>query len=217
MADRFNSDSETALQEQLCVSRETLERLKIYQALLVQWQQKTNLVAPSTLDDFWQRHIADSLQCHWLYPEKVRWSDIGTGGGFPGMVIAITLAENPDSNITLIDSNQKKCAFLRTVLRETGARALVVCKRIEQFVAADNGPDIVTARAVASLDSLLQLCEPWLMDKTVGLFHKGRDFRQELQEAHGRWRFDLIIHPSRNSEDSVILEIARLRQRDTGL
>jgi len=195
----------------LNVSRETIDRFQIYYQLLKQWQKKTNIVAPSTVDQFWQRHIADSLQCVQILSEKHNWVDIGTGGGFPGLVIAIALADKKSNEISLVDSNLKKCAFLRTVIRETGISARIIPERIEQVVRKDNAPEVVTARALASLNDLLTMCEPWLSGSTIGLFHKGRDYQRELRETDGRWEFDLIEHDSSNLSGSVILELSKLR------
>lgn len=193
------------------VSRETLDRFGIYFRLLKQWQKKTNIVAPSTIDLFWERHIADSLQCIQILPDKSNWVDIGTGGGFPGLVIAIALADAKPNKVCLVDSNQKKCAFLRAVIRETGISAQVVSERIEQVVRKGNAPEVVTARALTTLDGLLTLCKPWLSGPTIGLFHKGRDYRRELRETDGRWEYDLIEHKSSSASDSVILELSNLR------
>jgi 16S rRNA (guanine527-N7)-methyltransferase len=199
------------LLEQLNVSRETLSRFHIYFQLLKKWQKKTNIVAPSTIGQFWQRHIEDSLRCIHILPEKRHWVDIGTGGGFPGLVIAIALADNKGSTVSLVDSNLKKCAFLRTVIRETGVSAEVIPQRIEQVIHKENAPEVVTARALTELDGLMHLCEPWLSQSTIGLFHKGRDYRRELEKTNGRWTFDLIEHPSEYSAESVILELSNLK------
>ena len=103
------------------VSRETLDRLQIYVDLVLKWQPAQNLIAPSTIPDIWTRHVADSLQTQWLFPEARVWVDIGSGGGFPGIVTAILLADEPGAHVHMIESNQRKAAFLRTALRETGS------------------------------------------------------------------------------------------------
>ncbi len=195
---------------ELNVSRETMERLELFHKLLTRWQKKTNLVSTSTLEEFWTRHVIDSIQCLDLKPHVLDWADIGSGGGFPGLVIAIALADNEDTMVRLIESNNKKCAFLRAVIRETGARAAVLSSRAEAVIVGSNPPEIVCARAVTSLSALLQICEPWLSAKSTGLFHKGRNFRLELEETHDKWRFDLIEHQSRVIPESVILEISNL-------
>lgn len=196
------------------VSRETLERFGVYRDQLQRWQAKTNLVGPSTLADFWSRHVADSLQCLALFPNADVWADLGSGGGFPGLAIAIANADESGKNHHLVESIHKKCAFLRSVARETGARATVHGERIESVAKhiADlqEKPQIVTARALAPLSQLLGLAQPILACGAVGLFHKGRDFEAELRECDGLWQFDLVVHDSRIEIGSVLLEIRNL-------
>jgi len=192
------------------VSRETERRLALYVERLEAWQKKTNLVASSTLEDIWDRHIADSLQCMALEPQAKHWLDLGSGGGFPGMVIAAELADREDSSVHLIESNQKKASFLRQANRQMKAKAEVICCRIEEAPAVNPAPTIVTARALAELPLLLKLSAPWLMAGTTGLFHKGQDFQRELSLCDGLWSFDLVIHESRILPESVILEISNL-------
>jgi len=197
----------------LDVSRETLRKLKIYQTLLNKWQSKTNLVASSTLGEFWTRHVADSIQCFELKSAARHWVDLGSGGGFPGLVIAALLADKELRTMVLVESNNKKCAFLRTVGREMAAPITVKATRIEKYIDQSNSPDVVTARAVTSLNGILGLTFPWLSRQTIGLFHKGRDYRSELEESRVNWCFDLIEHQSKTAADSVILEISSLRKR----
>ena len=130
------------------VSRETFERLEKLQELLTKWNPRINLVSKATLDDAWERHILDSVQVFTALGRDFRhWTDIGSGGGFPGLVIAILMNEkNPDAKLTMIESDQRKCAFLRTVLRETGVSGTVLSKRIEQ--AEPQNADVVSARGV---------------------------------------------------------------------
>ena len=210
----FSSESpDKLLDDPFNVSRETMERLKIYHALLLKWQKKTNLIAPSTIEEFWSRHVADSIQCRRIKPDAMKWVDIGSGGGFPGMVIAAELIVDHTNTMTLVESNTKKCAFLREVARETGVKVVIKNERIEAFISKNNAPDIVTARALAKLSTLMEYCYPWLAGNSVGLFHKGRDYRQELEESHDKWVFDLIEHPSKIAAESVILEISNLKRR----
>lgn len=135
------NDTEQIVHKYGDVSRETLERLQIYVDLVLKWQPAQNLIAPSTIADIWTRHVADSLQTQWLDPAARVWLDIGSGGGFPGIVTAILLADEPDAHVHLIESNQRKAAFLRTALRETGSTGTVHPGRIES-VAKDwrHGP-----------------------------------------------------------------------------
>ena len=145
------------------VSRETLERLDRFVALLLTWQRTTNLIAPSTVSHLWMRHVTDSLQLLDLAPEARVWVDLGAGGGFPGLVIACALAGRPGAHVHLVESNNKKAAFLREVQRVTETPVSVHAARIEDFVMSFEGPaDVVPARAVAPLKSLLDQCFPLL-------------------------------------------------------
>lgn len=207
------SESEI-LREIYPVSRETLERLEILVDRLVAWQKKTNLVAPSTLDDIWNRHVADSLQCLALKPTARHWLDLGSGGGFPGLVIAAVMADYTDSTVMLVESNQKKTAFLRQVNRQMGANATILTSRIEEVNLPNFSPDVVTARALIELPALLNLSSPWLEEGAEGLFHKGRDYREELAKSDGLYVYDLICHKSKVAADSVILEISNFARNE---
>jgi 16S rRNA (guanine527-N7)-methyltransferase len=210
------SSTSTSLPRSLngqAVSRETAARLEHFAALFAKWAKAINLVAPSTLDDLWNRHIADSAQIFQLAPGAGTWVDLGSGGGFPGVITAIFLAELGDGWVHLVESNNKKAAFLRTALAETGARGTVHPVRIEN--AADLVPecDAISARALAELDLLLEFARPWA-DKNgqlKGYFHKGRDYRSEIEKSRRRWEFDLVIHESIIEKDSVVLEIGGIR------
>ena len=146
------------------VSRETSERLDRFVELLLTWQRTTNLIAPSTIPQLWTRHVADSLQLLDLAPDARVWVDLGSGGGFPGLVIACALAGKPGAMVHLVESNAKKAAFLREAQRVTGAPAIVHGERIEDFAGALRGPGRGRhcARAVAPLKSLLDQCFPLL-------------------------------------------------------
>ena len=167
------ADKRAALK--LCpVSRETEERLDRYVALLREWQPKTNLVAPSTLPSIWTRHVADSLQLLDLAPSGRSWIDLGSGGGFPGIVLACALADQHDAAVHLVERNAKKAAFLREALRVTGGRGTVHLADIENFV--DSNPpaaDYITARALAPLNVLLGLAAPLIARGAKALFLKG--------------------------------------------
>ena len=201
----------SSLNEILPVSRETFLKLEILADGVERWQPKPNLIANGTLDDLWSRHIADSLQSIALKSSAKHWIDIGSGGGFPGLVIAACMAMSEDSTVHLVESNSKKCAFLRQMNRQMGAKAEIHAERIESAAKRISTPEIVTARALAALPKLLDLASPWLLDGAIGLFHKGRDFEAEIKECDGLWEFDLINHPSTISDESVILEISNLR------
>ena len=194
------------------VSRETRSKLEIYEAELRRWQRVKNLVGPSTLDEVWTRHFADSLQLAGLVEGEV-WADLGSGAGFPGVVIAIA---RPGTQVHLVESDSRKCAFLRHVARATGASARVWEGRIETVLPKlDPVPDVVTARALASLDDLLGLAAPLLMRGAVGLFPKGQDHRSELTKAAESWRFEADAIPSAVDPDGRILRIRRFDGRNS--
>jgi 16S rRNA (guanine527-N7)-methyltransferase len=200
----------------LRVSRETVEKLEHFASLFQKWARSINLVAPSTLGDLWQRHILDSLQLYQLSPAPKTWVDLGSGGGFPGVIMAICLSEAENGWVHLVESNNKKAAFLRVALRETGARGSVHPIRIEAAPAEIPNCDAISARALADLSQLLDHCAPWMLlegSKTVAFFHKGRDYQQEVDKAVSRFQFDLIKHASVVEPDSVVLEIANLSRR----
>ncbi len=196
------------------VSRETFERLLGFQELFARWAETINLVAPSTLDQLWTRHVLDSAQLLKLMPAARSWLDLGSGGGFPGAVIAILMAER-GGTVELIESNGKKAAFLRTALAAAGAPARVFHCRVEDAPGRVRLPQVVTARALAPLLPLLDLAAPWLQGGAVGLFHKGRDAAREIEEALRSWSFDLVQHRSAVDSDGVVLELRHLSPRQT--
>ena len=204
------SDDATALRGVLDVSRETIARLETYVALLRRWQPAQNLVSPKTLDQVWRRHIADSAQLVAMFPSVLRWIDLGSGAGLPGLVTAILLAGRPGAVVHLVESNQRKCAFLRAVIRETGAPAVVHEGRIESVLKQWREPiDSISARALASLADLLDLTEPLLADGVRAAFHKGEDFDAELAVASKSWSLDLVRHKGMIDDASSIIEILR--------
>ncbi|MEL7025840.1 MAG: 16S rRNA (guanine(527)-N(7))-methyltransferase RsmG [Pseudomonadota bacterium] len=192
------------------VSRETRERLGIFVDLLSAWTQKINLIAPSTRKEIWERHIEDSLQIYPLAPQGWRtWVDLGSGGGLPGIIVAI-LAADDDREITLVESDARKCAFLRTALRETGARAKILNARAEEVPPVN--ADVVSARALAPLPKLLGYAERHVAPNGIGLFQKGKNASAEIEEALERWRFACEKHPSKTDADGVILRIGDLKR-----
>jgi 16S rRNA (guanine527-N7)-methyltransferase len=198
------------------VSRETVERLDRFVELLLTWQCTTHLIAPSTVPQLWTRHILDSLQLLDLADNARRWVDVGTGGGFPGLVIACALGGGQEAVVHLVESNTKKAAFLREACRLTGAPALVHAERIEDFAKSfQHGLEIVTARAVAPLKSLLELCFPLLVNsRATALFPKGRGAELELAEAATGWTMNAQLVPSRTDPMGrilVIRDLARAR------
>lgn len=191
------------------VSRESMDKLKIYQALLKKWQRQINLVSKNTLPDMWDRHFADSLQLADNIPQNSKIFDLGSGAGFPGLVLAMA---RPDLDVTLIESDQKKCTFLSTVSRETNTPVSVVNQRIES-VETNIIPDIITARALAALDKLLDYCLPWVQENEdlVLLFLKGAQAEAEIEQARGRFAFDCAVIPSATQPGAAILSIKNLR------
>ncbi len=189
------------------VSRETQARLTAFEAEFMKWASRINLVAPSTMNDVRQRHIADSAQILDIAPEARTIIDLGSGGGFPGLILAILLADAPASRVDLVESNGKKCAFLRHIIRSLSLNATVHHYRIEDIIGSIARPDIVTARALAPLPLLMNLALPHLGQNVPAFFHKGRDHEQEIRAARGEFDFDLLVHPSRIDAGSVILEI----------
>ncbi len=199
------------------VSRETIERLQVFHKLLKQWQSKTNLVAPSTLDQFWHRHIADSLQILAIAPNARHWTDIGSGGGFPGLVIAIVMQqiaeeEGSVTSVRLIESIQKKCSFLRRVGVEAKVDVDVQAIRIESASKQLDDCEVITARALTSLGNLLDLTGTHITGEKIALFHKGRDYLSEIEDCRGKWNFDLVVHTSKIDADSVVLEISNVER-----
>jgi len=197
------------------VSRETRARLDAFVALFQKWASRINLVAPSTITELWSRHILDSLQTYELSPGPLTWVDLGSGGGFPGVITAICLAEIGDGWVHLVESNNKKAAFLRTALQETGARGSVHPVRIETAPELIARCDRISARALAELDVLCDFIEPWAIRNTdlKAFLHKGRDYRREVEVSRRRWNLDLVEHSSVVEKDSVILEISGLSRR----
>jgi 16S rRNA (guanine527-N7)-methyltransferase len=196
------------------VSRETEERLDRFVALLEEWQAKTNLVAPSTLPNLWTRHIADSLQLLPLAPSAKIWMDLGSGGGFPGVVLACALAEKSGATVHLVERNTKKAAFLREAIRVTSAAGFVHLSDIEVIVDRFAGRiDCVTARALAPLHQLMDFAEPLVTEGAKALFLKGQDVESELTEATKYWNIESHLHPSRTGGHGWIVELDRLERR----
>lgn len=190
------------------VSRETPARLDRFADLLIHWQSSINLVSPATLPQLWTRHIADSLQLLALVEPPRIWVDLGSGGGFPGIPVAAALADVAGAEIHLVESNRKKAAFLREAVRVTGVPAKVHAMRIEDFVAGFSGrPDVVSARALAPLNELLDVAYPLLKTGAVGLFPKGQDVEVELTEASKYWKFDHELIQSLTSPEGQVVMI----------
>lgn len=177
------------------------------------WASRINLASASTLEELWSRHILDSAQLVPLAPHAMRWLDLGSGGGFPGLVLAFLLKERPGASIELIESNRKKAGFLSAAIGQFSLPARVHAVRIGEEIKGLDTPQIVTARALAPLPELLELAQPWLSTGATGLLHKGRDYEREVQESSHLWQYDLVQHRSKVDADSVVLEIANLTRR----
>lgn len=192
------------------VSRGTLERLETYAKLLTQWQAKINLVAPGTLAEVWNRHFADSAQLVALAPPEARsWVDLGSGAGFPGLVVATLLAEKGRCRVTLCESDTRKAAFLSDVKRKLGLAVDIMPTRIEidSTHASVGQVDVVSARALAPLQRLVPLAAPFFHEQTVGLFLKGREAEKEIAEAAGVWAFEFELKPSMTDREGRIAVI----------
>ncbi len=195
------------------VSRETLEKLKAYHALLLKWQEKINLISSVTVSDAWNRHFIDSAQIAPLLPEGIKSIvDLGSGAGFAGLVLAMM---RPDISLTLVESDAKKCAFLQTVSRETRTPVVIRNARIEAATSDIKAPDIITARALASLKSLLDYCEPWLVSRENirFIFPKGAQFSAEIADANqAGWQFDWTETQSKTDPAARILCLTHVRR-----
>lgn len=189
------------------VSRETLERLHAYEALLRKWNVAINLIAKSTLEAIWSRHFLDSAQVFGLSPESARlWADLGSGGGFPGMIAAILSADaGRTTGFTLVESDLRKAAFLSTVAREIGLDVRVLANRTEALTPIC--ADILSARAVAPLEKLVGYAKLHLAPEGVALFSKGATHRGELRQALEKYRFSHISVASLTDPDAVIYQI----------
>lgn len=192
------------------VSRETLERLKAYEASLHEWQKKFNLVSNASLEDAWNRHFLDSMQLFNFIPKTARsLCDFGSGAGFPGMVLAIMAKEKtPYLKVSLIESIKKKTLYLNEVNKITEANAVIINDRIENI--PPQSFDVITSRAMASLKDLLNYTKKFFGKNTVCIFPKGKSYAEEIAEAEKFWKFDCKIVPSEMSSEGVILIITNL-------
>ena len=233
-------ESPESFQSAFGVSRETLERLKTYESVLRTWQRTINLVAPSTLDEVWHRHFADSAQLlpialaardaapapesaqnPQMNPQKgeKRWVDLGSGGGFPGLVLAILLAEwDPAVRVTLVESDSRKAAFLGEVARKTGVAVEIRAERSEKYATQDKSQirEVITARALAPLPKLLGLVLPYFSPRTVALFPKGREVDSEIGEAQRMFGFDAELAPSMTDPDARVVMVRNLAVKTEG-
>ena len=197
--------------EKYNVSRETFEKLKTYECLLKEWQTKFNLVSNSTLENAWERHFLDSVQLFKLIPQTAKTlMDFGSGAGFPGMVIAIMAnAKTPYLKVSLVESTTKKTLYLNEVKKQVGVEVEIINERIEKI--KPHIVDVITSRAMTSLDALLQYALPFCGKKTVCIFPKGKKYAEELREAQKKWCFNYQIVDSEQSDEGKILVITDLR------
>lgn len=186
--------------------------LEVFRGLLEKWQKAQNLVSRETLGVFWTRHVADSLQILALLPKDCgHLVDLGSGGGLPALPLAIALKDR-DTRFSLVESNSRKCAFLRMVTRELGLSVHVFDKRIDSNVSRETGKaDVVTSRALAPLPDLLGYASHFWQDNTVAVLHKGREHVDEIAQAGAVWDFDVVISASKVDEMGAVLQISKLR------
>lgn len=197
------------------VSRETLARLRLFVDLVGRWQPAVNLIAPATLPEIWHRHVADSAQLLRLVPpHAARFADLGSGGGFPGLVLAIMVAGERESvaKFVLVESDRRKAAFLREAARQCGIAVDILSTRIEarETQATIGQVDVVTARALAPLSRLLELAAPLFGPDTVGLFPKGRGVADEIEAAKRTFAFDVVLEPSMTDAQGAIAVVRGL-------
>ncbi|MFZ0098446.1 MAG: 16S rRNA (guanine(527)-N(7))-methyltransferase RsmG [Gemmobacter sp.] len=203
--------SEGAVVAGIDVSRETLDRLEQFAALLIKWNPAINLVARSTIDDLWARHIVDSVQlARFLEHQPETWLDLGSGGGLPGLVLAIVSSEkSPGTRFDLVDSDQRKCTFLRQAARELGLENVRVhSTRIEGL--QPMSADVVSARALSSLSVLCGYAAKHLTPGGFAVFPKGASFLDEVHEAKMKWRFHIEEIESMTNKDARLLKLSAI-------
>lgn len=192
------------------VSRETIAKIECVVSLLVEWRQRVNLIGPSEMDHIWRRHVLDSLQLLPFIPADASTVDLGSGSGFPGLILGAGLSL-PDAEIVLIETVGKKCAFLREAISTAGLKARVRQGRVENV--RDVVADCVTARALAPLPKILAYAEKWFEQGAYGLFPKGRRWEEELTQAQECWKFAYEVIPSL-SGDGAILKLSEVSRVD---
>jgi 16S rRNA (guanine527-N7)-methyltransferase len=208
------ADDRAAALRLINVSRETLQRLDRFVEMLIDANARTNLISRSSVPHIWTRHIADSLQLLPLAPNAKCWVDLGSGAGFPGLVISCELADASGIAVHLVESIGKKTLFLEQVASALALPVVVHRTRIENFVQNSTiHPDVVTARAVAPLDELLSLAQPLIQRGALGLFHKGQDVEAELTESTKYWNMDMSLVPSVTNPASRIVVVRTLQRR----
>jgi 16S rRNA (guanine527-N7)-methyltransferase len=204
----FDPEAFALLNQHIDVSHETFLRLSRYHDLLLRWQSKVNLISPDTIEQAWHRHFLDALQLLPMIENlNAKIVDLGSGGGFPGMVIAIAGA----GNMHLVESDTKKILFLREVARITDTTITLHHARIED--APTQNADIITSRACSPLATLLQLASHYVSHETICLFHKGKNYSKEIEDALVDWEFNIATTPSVTDTQSAILKLTSIRKR----
>jgi 16S rRNA (guanine527-N7)-methyltransferase len=207
LADQLADDRRVAL-HLVPVSRETEDRLAAFVELLGRWRHKINLISNPTFPTVWTRHISDSAQLLALAPDAKRWVDMGSGAGFPGLVIAIQLAYVPSAVVHCIESDSRKCAFLREAARATGAAAVIHPVRVEAIDPESLGAvDAVTARAFAPLPLTLKLARPWMERGAMALFPRGESARDQIAGLPAASAYAIETLPSAVNPKAAILRI----------
>ena len=204
------TDDKAEFQSRINVSRETIEKLEIYEQLLKKWNQAINLISKSTANDIWQRHFLDSAAVfEYRNTNGNKWLDVGSGAGLPGLVAAIIATElSPELRVTCIESDLRKCEFLRTVARNTETPLKILTRRVEDAPAQQ--ADTMSARALAPLNTLLLFANQHLAENGTAVFHKGQDWKTEVENARKEWQFDLERFPSATNPTAVILKITNI-------
>jgi 16S rRNA (guanine527-N7)-methyltransferase len=194
------------------VSRETMEKLVQLCALITKWTRAINLIAPNSVPELWDRHIVDSAQVFHCAPNDwTRWTDLGSGGGLPALVVAIL--DQQKRPMTLIESDKRKCLFLTTARRELGLDINIINKRIGDADVAKS--DVLSARALAPLCDLLGYSDQFLQSDGTAIFPKGARYQEELDQAAQSWHFDVEAHTSQTNPDSRVLELSRITRRES--
>lgn len=190
------------------VSHETSEQLETHRRLLELWSKRINLIGPRELEHYWRRHALDSAQLVKLEPDALRWVDLGSGAGFPGLVVACLLAGRAGALVDLVEISPKRVAFLREAIRETGAPARVLDCDVAELAGRDDVYDVVCARAFAPLPRIISSAKPILDRGARGLFLKGADYRAELAaSAEAGWKLRVELTPSASDPEGRILRI----------
>lgn len=193
------------------VSRETIDRLRDFQGILSKWNPKINLVSRNSINHVWERHILDSAQVLNIAPAWSRWGDLGSGGGFPGLIVAIlALEKNPTAETVLVETDIRKASFLREVSRVLDLNARIVVERIESAQALN--VEVLSARALARLDRLLGYSSRHLTRDGTCLFFKGESWEKEVEDARKSWSFSIVPHISKTDSRAAILEVKEINR-----